>query len=169
MIPFARTERNPRRAQSERHGGRTQVEIPASRSSGLSLRLLILNLLFTLVSLAASTGQTARPVSLKATCLGKISSAVLSSFREEIRTSQRYQLVPDLSDNGLMDVVLAVDMNCTERKDVVAVATVYGKAQCFTSKNCHLSIDTSSLRSDLCNSDDATECGRLLFKALEVI
>lgn len=145
----------------------TQMEMPASENSGLSRRLLIVILLFTLVPLAANSAESPRPVSVKATCLGKISSGVLSSFREEIRASQKYKLVPNLSDNGRMDVVLTVDMNCTEGNDVAAVATVYGKAKCFSSTNCHLTIDSSSIRSDLCDSKAAAECGRTLFKAFD--
>lgn len=92
-------------------------------------------LLLTLASFAGNAAaESPKPVFLKAVCLSTVSSAVLSSFREEVRTSQKYQLVPNLSDNGRMDVVLTVDMNCTERNDVAAVATVYGKAKCSATK-----------------------------------
>jgi hypothetical protein len=147
--------------------GKTQMEMPASSNPGLAGRLLILTLLVILVSPSANAAESSGPVFVKAACLGKISSSVLSFFKEEIRTSQKYQLVPNLSDNGLMDVVLTVDMSCAEHSEVAGVATVYGKAKCFGVKNCHLSIDGSSLRSDLCGTDRATECGRALFKAFD--
>lgn len=143
------------------------LTIPFQGNSGLSRRLLILILLFILVSLAANATESPRPVSVKAACLGKISSAILSSFREEIRTSQKYRLVPNLSDNGAFDIVLTVNVDCTEGNNSVAVATVFGAAKCFSVKNCHLSVDGSSLKSDLCDSNGATECGRTLFKAFD--
>src|ERR1700675_2949491 len=121
------------------------MEMTAPGNSGLPCSLLVLIWLFTL-GLAAHAAESPKPVSVKAACLGKLSSAVLSSFREEIRTSQKYQLVPNLSDNGRMDTVLTVDMKCTERNDVAAVAIVYGKAKCFSNTNCHLSIDGSSIK-----------------------
>lgn len=66
-----------------------------------------------------------------------------------------------------MDGVLTADMKCTERDDVAAVATAYGEAKCFSSKNCHLAVDGTSLRPDLCDSKAAAECGRALFKAFD--
>jgi hypothetical protein len=66
-----------------------------------------------------------------------------------------------------MDVVLTIDVKCAEREDVAAVATVYGKAKCFSPTNCHLAIDGSSMRSDLCDSKAAAECGRTLFRAFD--
>jgi hypothetical protein len=58
-------------------------------------------------------------------------------------------------------------MKCTERTNIAAVATVFGAAKCFSVKNCHLTIDGSSLRSDLCDSSASAECGRVLFKAFD--
>jgi hypothetical protein len=141
--------------------------MPASGTSGLSRSLFILIYLVTVASFAANAAENPRHVSIKAVCLGKVSSAVLSSFKEEIRTSRKYQLVPNLSDNGRMDVVLTIDVKCAERDDVAAVATVYGKAKCFSPTNCHLAIDGSSMRSDLCDSKAAAECGRTLFRAFD--
>jgi hypothetical protein len=152
--------------QCQERKGR-KMETTASGKSILSRSLLIMVFLFTLASLIANAANGPKPVFIKAACLGRSSSAVLSSFREEVRSSQKYQLVPDLSDNGLMDVVLTIDMNCTERNDIAAVATVFGMAKCFGAKNCNLKIDGSSLRSDLCDSNGATECGRTLFKTFD--
>jgi hypothetical protein len=143
------------------------VEIRDSRTGKLWRKVPIAVLLFMLGSLIAKSNDSPKPVFVKATCQGKISSAVLVYFREGIRASQRYQLVPSLSDNGKMDVVLTVDISCTERSDMAAVALVYGKARCLSVKNCHLSIDGSSIRSYLCDSNAATECGSALFKAFD--
>jgi hypothetical protein len=137
------------------------------RSSGLSGRFLILMFLFTLASLATNAADSPRPVFVKAVCFGGVSSSVLSSFREQIRASQRYRLVSGLDDNGLMGVVLTVDMKCTEHDDIAAVATAFGKARCFSKTNCHLTIDGASMRADLCDSKAPAECGRVLFKAFD--
>jgi hypothetical protein len=128
---------------------------------------LILVLLFTLVPLAASAAESPRSVFIHAACDGKISSAVLSSLREGIRTSQKYQLVRTLDDEGRMDIVLTIYMNCAERSDVAAVAIGNGLAKCFGTTNCHLSVDGSSIRSALCDASAAVECGRALFKAFD--
>ena len=110
--------------------------------------------------------ETREPVFIKTNCQGKISSAVLSELRAQIGRSQKYRVVERVEDEGRMDAVLALYMNCTERDDIIAIATVYGKARCLSANNCHLSIDASSISSDLCDPKAAAECGRELFKAL---
>jgi hypothetical protein len=142
------------------------METLTSGNSGRSRTLLIL-MLFTLVSLAANGAKSPSPVFVKAACDGKISSAVISTLREEIGNSQKYRLVRTVADNGQMDVVLTIEVNCTERNKLAAIATIFGRAKCFGVKNCHLAIDGSSLRSDLCDSDGVTECVRTLFRAFD--
>jgi len=127
---------------------------------------LVLILLFIVASTVANAVDRPRPVFIHAECDGRISSAVLSSFREEIMISQKYQLIPALDDNGRMDVVLIVYMNCAERNDVAAVATNYGRAHCLSATDCRGTVDGSSIKSTLCGSDTA-ECGRTLFKAFD--
>ncbi len=128
---------------------------------------LILILLSGLTSVSASAEGSSSPVVIKATCEGGVSSTVLSALREEIGNSQKYKLTPNLADDGRMDVVRTINMKCTERNNLVAIATVFGAAKCFSQTNCHLSIDGSSIRADLCDSKTASECGRLLFKAFD--
>jgi hypothetical protein len=99
-------------------------------------RLALISL-FALASLAANPAEHPSPVFIRTTCDGKFSSAALSSLKEEIRTSTKYQLVPSLDDNGRMDEVLTIYMHCTEHSDVVAVATNYGLAKCLSVKECH--------------------------------
>jgi hypothetical protein len=128
---------------------------------------LIAILLLIFVPLIANAAEGPRSVFIHAGCDGRISSAALFSLREEIRTSQKYQLVRTLDDEGRMNVVLTFYMNCTERSDVAAIAFAYGQAKCFSSKNCHLAVDGSSVRSALCESNAAAQCGRTLFKAFD--
>lgn len=128
---------------------------------------LVLILLFTLASLPASAAENLRSLFIHAACDGKISSAVLSSLKEEIRTSTKYQLVPGLDDNGRMDTVLTIYMNCAERSDVAAVATSHGWAHCDSVTDCRGTVDGSSIRSTLCDAIAAAECGRTLFKAFD--
>ena|SRR5947209_8164483 len=58
--------------------------------------------------------------------------------------------------------------SCTGRDNLAAIATVYGFAKCFGAKDCHLSIDGSSLRSDICEAGSHVgECGRVLFRGFD--
>jgi hypothetical protein len=142
----------------------------AVRETNLSMLALLrfaLILLFLLTCVAAIAADIPEPVFVKTACDGKISSVVLSSLRNEISTSQKYRLAHNLTDGDRMGVVLTININCAERPTIAAVASAYGLAKCFGERNCHLSIDGASLRSDLCDSDSATECGRALFKAFD--
>jgi hypothetical protein len=123
--------------------------------------------LLILIPQAADTQSEPRPVFVKALCEGKLSSAVVSAFKQEISTSHRYRLIPSMDDNGRMDVVVSIQMSCTEREKIAAIATVYGKAKCFGPSNCHGAFDVPSLRVDLCDFDAAVDCGRMLFEAFE--
>jgi hypothetical protein len=125
---------------------------------------LKLVLLLTLTSTVATAG-TLRPIFIRASCEGKSSSAALSSLKEEITASQKYELARSLYDEGRMDIVLMIYMSCVERHDVIAVATNYGLAKCYSEHNCHLSVDGNSIRSTLCDTSVA-ECGHMLFNAL---
>jgi hypothetical protein len=129
---------------------------------------LILTLLFTLATLAANAADTPKSsVFIHAACDSKISSAVVASLKEEIGNSQKYHLVPNLSDEGRLGVVLTINLACTERTDVAAVASAYGKGQCFAGAYCHGVSDGSSLKSALCDSSATAECGRTLFKTFD--
>lgn len=143
----------------------THVGLRAMSRSFLKLIVFISTLTFTFA--AGQVADAQRPVFIKGVCLEKISSDVLSSLKNEIRNSQKYRLVRDQSDEGKMDIVLTINMSCTEHKDISAIATVFGRVKCFGPTNCHHAIDGSSVRADLCNGDAATECGRSLFKAFD--
>jgi hypothetical protein len=132
-----------------------------------SHRTSFLGLVFILVSLTAAAQASPHSVFVKATCNGKLSSVVLSSFIEQIRASQKYQSTANLSDNGRMDVVLHVQMTCAERNNVAAVATVYGAAKCFGPRNCHATMDGSSLRVTLCDPNTTVDCGRALYRSFD--
>jgi len=131
------------------------------------MKRLALILFVTLTSLVARAEQGPRPIFVKATCDGKSPSTLLSSFKEAISTSQKYQVVPTLDDNGRMDVVIVVEMSCVERNNIVAVASAYGLAKCFGPKNCHSTLDGTSLSALLCDPNGEAVCGRELFKGLE--
>ncbi len=128
---------------------------------------LVLMLLFTLVPVAASAAESPQSVYIHAECDGKVSSAVVSSFTEAIRASQKYHQVPSLDDEGHRGVVMTIYIACAERNDVIGIASSYGWAKCYSEKECHLSLDGSSIRSVLCDAKAAAECGRTLFKVLE--
>jgi hypothetical protein len=132
-----------------------------------SHRTLFLGFVFILTSLTAAAQASPQSVFVKATCDGKMSSVVRSSFMDQIRASPKYQSISNLGDNGRMDVVLHVQMSCAERNDVAAVATVYGVAKCFGPRNCHATMDGTSLRVALCDPNAVADCGRALFKAFD--
>jgi hypothetical protein len=79
------------------------------------VRSLLLALLFVLSPFIRSDAQGPKSVFVKATCDGTLSVAVVSTFKEEIRTSKRYQLISTLDDNRRMDVVIDVRMSCVEQ------------------------------------------------------
>lgn len=136
----------------------------------------LLVLLFTLSFLTVSaqdqphqTTQQLRPIFLHSTCDGKLAPAVLSSFKEAISASQRWELVPNLSDNGKNDVVYTVDMICGERNNAVSIASIYGAAKCFSPTNCHVAVDGHTLNILMCDPNGEAQCGKELFKEFEYV
>lgn len=108
-----------------------------------------------------------KPVFLQPTCGGKLGSVLLSSFKDALSTSQRYELVPNLSDNGKMDAVLIIEMTCGENHNAVSAGSIYGMAKCFGLKNCHVSLDGQTLNVLMCDPNGEAICGKELFKELE--
>jgi hypothetical protein len=127
----------------------------------------LLALLLVLMPSMASATDGVKPVFIKSTCTGKISSIMLSSLRNEIGRSVNYHLTETMDDNGQMDAVFTIFMKCSERESVIGVASVFGQAKCVSKTICHVVADGSSLRSDLCDSSAAAECGRELFETFE--
>jgi uncharacterized protein len=115
---------------------------------------------------ARTQGQL-KPVFLITNCTLKSGSVILSAFKEALQGSKRYELVPDLSDKGKMDVVIRVKMICVEDKGNVAVASIYGLGKCFGPKNCHLSSDDTTLNALLSEPGDETQSGINLFKGFD--
>lgn len=108
-----------------------------------------------------------KPVFLQPTCDGKLGSVLLSSFKDALSTSQRYELVPNLSDNGKMDAVVIIQMACTDHNNIVSAGSIYGMAKCFGPTNCHLSLDGHTLNVLVCDSNSEAICGKELFKEFE--
>jgi hypothetical protein len=69
-----------------------------------------------------------KPVFIHANCDGETAATVLGSLKEQMIASRKYVVIPRLDDSGGGDEVLEIYMHCTQRGDVVAVATSYGKA-----------------------------------------
>lgn len=78
-------------------------------------------------------------------------------------------MVPNLSDNGKMDVVLTINRVCPERDNVISVASVYGMAKCSGPQNCHHSIDGSRLNMLMCDPNGQAQCGKEQFRELEFV
>jgi hypothetical protein len=133
-------------------------------SSGLVVLALVVMLA---VGTAHSSETVRRPVSIHSLCPGSIVSAVIVALTEEFQASPQYRIARTLSDEGQMDVVLTIQLNCAERDKTAAIATVYGQAKCLSETNCHLSTDGLSLRSALCDSAAVDECGHTLYKAFD--
>jgi hypothetical protein len=143
------------------------MSTPTLRISRFLFRSLVLVSLLGLVSLMGHAADTPRSVFVKANCLEKISSDVLSSLEKEMRNSQRYRWARNLGDGDQMGVVFTINISCTEHKNVAAIATVFGAAKCFSATNCHHAVDGSSIRADSCDATTAAECGEALFKAFD--
>jgi hypothetical protein len=124
--------------------------------------------LFLIASATCHAVETPKHVFVKASCTGKVSSAVIASLREEIRASHGYQLTNSLADDGGIGAVLTVYMTCTDisddqTSDIAAVAAIYGQGRCVLGA-CHINSYESTLKSLLCGSNTAAECGRVLFR-----
>jgi hypothetical protein len=115
----------------------------------------------------ARTADQVKPVFLMTNCSLKSGSVILSAFKEALQSSKKYELVPDLSDKGKMDVVIRVKMICIEDKGYVAVASIYGMAKCFGPRNCRLSSDDSSLNALLSVPGGEMQSGINLFKGFD--
>lgn len=113
--------------------------------------------------------QRLKPVFLQPTCDGKLASVLLSSFKDAISTSQRYELVLNLSDNGKMDAVIIIQMACGENHNAVSVGSIYGMAKCFGFQNCHVSLDGHTLNVLMCDPNGEAICGKELFKEFEYV
>jgi TPR repeat protein len=116
---------------------------------------------------AAHASDQVKPVFLMTNCTLKSGSVILSAFKEALQNSKKYELVPDLSDKGKMDAVITVRMICVEDKGNVAVASVYGVAKCFGPKNCHVSVNDSTLNALLSEPGIETQSGMNLFKEFD--
>jgi hypothetical protein len=131
------------------------------------MRSLALMLLCALAPVTAHAADGLQSINIHADCDGNVTSAVVASFTEAIRGSQKYHLVPNFSDEGRQGIVMTVHMACAEMHNVVGIATSYGWAKCYSEKECHIALDGRSIRAVLCDESASAECGRTLFKALE--
>src|SRR5580698_6106814 len=109
------------------------------------MKIFFLTLFIAFAALVAHASDQPKPVFLVTNCTLKSGSVILSAFKEALQSSKKYELVSNLSDKGKMDVVITVKMICVEDKGNVAVASVYGLAKCFGPKNCHVSVNDSTL------------------------
>jgi hypothetical protein len=142
--------------------------VGSNRNEGsVTMRTLLLIFSVTFASLTAHAGNQLKPVFLKTNCTLASGSMILSAFKEALDNSKRYELVPDLSDNGKMDVVISVRMICEEDKGNVAIASVYGLVKCFGPKNCHASVDGSTLTALLSEPGLERQSGVNLFKEFD--
>jgi len=141
-----------------------RISILLLRISAFLIRSLVLVSMLALAPLVGHAADSPKSVFVVGSCLDKIPSDVLSSLQEQIRDSQKYRLAHNLGDGDQMGLVLTINVSCTERKNVAAIATVLGAAKCFSATNCHVAIDGSSVRADLCDTSTAAECGKAIFK-----
>jgi hypothetical protein len=142
-----------------------------SVKSGLPVKQTATILVFVLCSLAGFAQDHPKPVFIKATgCQDKLSSVLFSSFKDSMHAGiARYEIVPDLSDYGKNDVVLIIQMTCGERNSAVSVASIYGLAKCLGPKNCHQSINGSTLNLLMCDPNGEKQCGFELLKELDYV
>ncbi len=131
------------------------------------MKTLLVTLFMVVASLAAHAGDQPKPVFLVTNCSLKSGSMILSAFKEALQSSKKYELVPNLSDNGKNDVVIELRMICEEDKGDVAVASVLGFAKCFGPKNGHVSVNGSTLTALSSEPGIETQSGTNLFKGFE--
>lgn len=128
-------------------------------------------LLFVVCAVSAFAQGHPQPVFIKTKgCQGKLTSVLFSCFKDAIRAGiPRYEIVPDLSDYAKNDAVLVIQMVCGERSNAVSVASIYGVAKCFGPKNCHQSINGSTLNMLMCDPNGEKQCGFELLKVLDSV
>src|SRR5260370_27170608 len=138
---------------------------------GLPVKQTAKILVLVLCSLAGLAQDDTNPVFIKATgCQDKLASALFSSFKDSMQAGiKRYEVVPDLSDYGKNDVVFVIQMACGERNNAVSVASIYGLAKCLGPKNCHQSINGSTLNLLMCDPNGEKQCGFELLKELDYV
>jgi len=126
-----------------------------------------------LVALVISTSYLAhaqtipKPIFIKAKCDGKLSSTIVPALKDAARTSQKYELVDGLDDNGRLDTVQTIYLTCVENREIIAIATQFGIAKCQSTTVCHSVIDGLSLNAALCPANRSSDCGRALFKVFD--
>jgi|ERR1700689_5596681 hypothetical protein len=131
------------------------------------MKIFFLTLFIAFAALVAHASDQPKPVFLVTNCTLKSGSVILSAFKEALQSSKKYELVSNLSDNGKNDVVIELRMICEEDKGNVAVASVLGFAKCFGPKNCHVSVNGSTLTALLSEPGIETQSGTNLFKGFE--
>jgi hypothetical protein len=131
------------------------------------MRMFLLALFIVFAPVAARASDVPKPVFLFTNCTLKSGSVILSAFKGALQSSNKYELVPDLSDKGKMEVVVTVRMICVEDRGNVAVASVYGLAKCFGPKNCHASVNATTLTALLSEPGDETRSGNNLFHSFD--
>jgi hypothetical protein len=92
---------------------------------------------------------------------------VLGALNKQVSASRKYVVVARLDDNGSKADVLEIYIDCTQRDDVIAVATAYGKGGCLSENKCASMIDGSTIRSTLCYRGTIGECGKILSASFE--
>jgi hypothetical protein len=136
-------------------------------NSKLYVAGVIFGLMVTGLFAPAQTPAGQKPVFIHANCDGQTAATVLASLKEQMTASRKYIVIPRLDDSGRGDEVLEIYMHCTQRDDMVAVATTYGKGRCLSENRCGSMIDGSSIKSTLCDGHAAGECGKTLFASFE--
>jgi hypothetical protein len=131
------------------------------------MKAFLLPVLLAFATLAVHASDQLKPVFLTTNCVLKSGSMIQSAFNDALQNSKKYELVPDLSDKGKMDLVLTVRMICVEDKGNVAVASIYGMAKCFGPKNCHASINDTTLNALLSEPGVEAQSGINLFKGFD--
>jgi|HubBroStandDraft_6_1064221.scaffolds.fasta_scaffold1282623_1 hypothetical protein len=135
--------------------------------SNQQLNRLILSAVVVLTSFFSNADDGKQPLFIMAKCDGKLSSVVLSSLKDAARTSEKYDLVSNLNNNGRLGLVQTIHLTCAENKEVTAIATQFGVAKCKSATVCHSVIDGLSLNAALCNANLSAGCGRALFKTFD--
>jgi hypothetical protein len=132
----------------------------------------MLTMLALVFCVSADATQTSRKhVFIKDTdCDGPLSSIVLTSLKQQIKASTKYQLADSLEDTGGLGVVIAVYVTCTDAvlrnsEQIASLATIFGFATCNAGR-CHVATDEGSLGVFLCSGKSGVGSGSDIYGAL---
>jgi hypothetical protein len=126
-------------------------------------------LLFTVAAHAVEAKP--KHVFVKADCSGPLGSQIVTSLRDSIRASPGYQLATSLEDDGGLNAIITVFIECSEStlptgERIVSIASIFGTGGCALG-SCSITSNESTLQASLCSGKGGEGCGKDIYTVLD--